>query len=270
MSKQVGIGQFLAWDGGCVFLGRHDRSIPVHAHHAMQLLVASEGDHRVRASDAEPWRTHSLTAIPSRHPHSIDVTDSPYGAVIFVEPETREGRAIAQRYCSSGITDVGTPALRELTRSVFAEALAGRREETIRMLRLVVSTLADGVEPAVVTDPRILSAIAYINAHIARPISLDEVASHACLSPSRFRHLFSEETGMGLRPFVLWKRFLLTWDLLMQGVTLSEAAHAAGFADAAHLSRTSVRYFAFAPSAMRITPSLPEPKVRGAEASVGN
>ncbi len=269
MTKQVGIGQFLAWDGGCVFLGRHDRAIPVHAHHAMQLLVASEGDHRVRASDAEPWRTHSMTAIPSRHPHSIDVTDSTYGAVIFVEPETREGRAIAQRFLSAGIAEVGTPELRQITRAIFEESLAGRRDESIRMLRLVVSTLAAGVEPAVVTDPRILSAIAYINQHIARPITLDEVASHACLSPSRFRHIFSEETGMGLRPFILWRRFLLTWDLLMQGVTLSEAAHAAGFADAAHLSRTSVRNFGFAPSAMRITPSLPAPAPRPLEVSAG-
>ena len=198
------------------------------------------------------------------------MTDSPYGAVIFVEPETREGRAIAERYLSGGITEVGTPELRQITRAIFDESLAGRRDESIRMLRLVVSTLAAGIEPAVVTDPRILSAIAYINAHIAQPITLDAVASHACLSPSRFRHVFSEETGMGLRPFILWRRFLLTWDLLMKGATLSAAAHAAGFADAAHLSRTSVRNFGFAPSAMRITPSLPEPTPRPLEVSAGN
>jgi AraC-like DNA-binding protein len=115
------------------------------------------------------------------------------------------------------------------------------------------------VEPAVVTDPRILSAIDYINQHLDRPITLDEVASHACLSPSRFRHLFSEQTSMGLRPYILWRRFLLTWELIMKGATVSQAAHATGFADAAHLSRTSTRTFGFAPSAMQLVMTPPAP-----------
>jgi AraC-like DNA-binding protein len=109
----------------------------------------------------------------------------------------------------------------------------------------------------VATDPRILNAIAYIKDHIADELTLDDVATHAYLSPSRFRHLFVEQTGMGLRPYILWRRFLHVWDLLMAGQTLSSAAHSAGFADAAHLTRTSRRTFGFVPSAMLITPSPP-------------
>ena len=74
----------------------------------------------------------------------------------------------------------------------------------------------------------------------------------ACLSPSRFRHLFVEETGVGLRPYILWRRFLRVWELLAEGASLSTAAHAAGFADAAHLSRTSRSMFGFPPSAMQV------------------
>jgi AraC-like DNA-binding protein len=78
------------------------------------------------------------------------------------------------------------------------------------------------------------------------------VADVACLSPSRFRHLFVEQTGMALRPYILWRRFLRVWELLMSGASLSAAAHAAGFADAAHLSRTSRSMFGFPPSAMQM------------------
>ncbi len=260
MTRTVGVGQFMAWDGGCLFIGRHERQLPVHSHQAIQLVVASEGEHGVRASESDPWVTYSVAAIPTRHPHSLDVTAAEYGAVIFIEPETREGRAITQRLLGGGIAEVGDAEAREIARAIFAQWREGRNDEVLRLSRLVVSTIAAGVAPAVVTDPRILSAIDYINQHIGRPITLDEVASHACLSPSRFRHLFSEQTSMGLRPYILWRRFLLTWDLIMKGATLSEAAHAAGFADAAHLSRTSTRAFGFAPSAIRLVMKVPDPR----------
>jgi AraC-like DNA-binding protein len=120
----------------------------------------------------------------------------------------------------------------------------------------VVQALADGVEPSVVSDPRILRAVAYVNAHLDAPLTLDEVAGEACLSPSRFRHLFVEETGMALRPYILWRRFLRVWALVSAGGSLSAAAHAAGFADAAHLSRTSRRMFGFPPSALQMAEPL--------------
>lgn len=261
MTTKMGVGQFMAWDGGCLFIGRHERQLPLHAHQAIQVVAASDGEHRVRASDTEPWTSYSVTAIPTRHPHALDVTVAEYGAVIFIEPETREGRAITQRFLLRGIAEVGDAEVRAMTRAIFDQWLQGRKEEVVRLSRLVVSTLAAGVSPAVVTDPRILSAIDFISERLNRPISLDEVASHACLSPSRFRHLFSEQTSMGLRPYLLWRRFLRTWELIQKGASVSEAAHAAGFADAAHLSRTSTRTFGFAPSALQLATAVPTPRV---------
>jgi AraC-like DNA-binding protein len=44
----------------------------------------------------------------------------------------------------------------------------------------------------------------------------------------------------------------------MRGESLSSAAHTAGFADSAHLTRTSRRMFGIAPSAMHVA-GEPEP-----------
>ena len=117
----------------------------------------------------------------------------------------------------------------------------------------VIQRLTGGVQPSAVSDERILRAIQYMRAHLDTPLTLTDVAAVACLSPGRFRHLFVEETGMALRPYILWRRFLHVWELLMEGASLSTAAHRAGFADAAHLSRTSKRMFGFPPSAMRVS-----------------
>ena len=119
----------------------------------------------------------------------------------------------------------------------------------------LLQALTGNVEPREASDERILRAVAYINANLDKKLTLDEVAGAAFLSPSRFRHLFVEETGMGLRPYILWRRFLLVWELAMKGESMSAAAHAAGFADAAHLSRTSKQMFGFPPTVMPIGPN---------------
>lgn len=83
MTKRMGIGQFFAWDGGCLFIGHHDRQLPVHSHQAIQLVVAGEGNHRVRANEKEPWTWYSVAPIATRQTHSLDVTAADYGAVVF-------------------------------------------------------------------------------------------------------------------------------------------------------------------------------------------
>jgi len=130
--------------------------------------------------------------------------------------------------------------------------------ELAEAARRVVAALAGGDAPSVAPDERILRAVAYVHAHLDAPLTLDAVAAEACLSPSRFRHLFVEQTGMALRPYILWRRMLRVWELTAAGGSLSSAAHEAGFADAAHLSRTSRRMFGFPPSSIRFTEPPPE------------
>lgn len=258
MNNRVGVGQFLAWDGGCLFIGRHDSAVPVHAHQAMQLVVGRNARPLIRAGEGAPWSEFSAALIPSRQTHGIDVTSADYGVVVFVEPETKEGRAIAERFLRDGIAEVDGAGVRAAADRVF-ETWLGREDNAaiIAAARSLVYALSEGIEPSVVTDERIIRAAAFIGANLASALTLDDVASHVFLSPSRFRHLFAEQTGMALRPYILWRRFLHIWDLMMRGETLSTAAHAAGFADAAHLTRTSKRMFGFAPSAMQLVSTPP-------------
>ncbi len=249
MSTPVGIGHFVSWDGGCLFISRALAVTPMHAHYATQIAFGSEPGIRFRPSDDVEWTEYSGVVIASRQPHTMDATVVPYSAVLFIEPETREGRAIAERFGTKGIAPLDPETVRSLSRPVFDAWLEHRSERAIQeAAQRVVRELAGGIEPVIVSDERILKAIAYINSHLDSELTLEEVSSVAFLSPSRFRHLFVEQTGLGLRPYVLWRRFLRGVDLVMHGESISAAAHAAGFADAAHFTRTSKRMFGFAPS----------------------
>jgi AraC-like DNA-binding protein len=63
---------------------------------------------------------------------------------------------------------------------------------------------------------------------------------------------------MPLRTYLLWRRLLHVWTLTMQGETLSRAAHSAGFADSAHLTRTARTMFGLPPSALQTNGPLSE------------
>lgn len=64
----------------------------------------------------------------------------------------------------------------------------------------------------ITSDPRVLAAVEHIARNVGEPIALQ-----AHLSPSRFRHLCVQKTGMPLRNCLLWRRRLHVWTLLVQG-----------------------------------------------------
>ncbi|MEO9227199.1 MAG: AraC family transcriptional regulator [Gemmatimonadaceae bacterium] len=228
------------------------RVTPMHAHYAIQIAFGSEPGIRFRPSEREEWTEYSGVAIASRQPHTMDATAVPFNAVLFVEPETREGRALAERFRERGITALSSETIAEIASPLF---VAWRDERSLQAVKRaageMLRTLTGGVEPAIVSDHRILRAVSHINSHLESPLGLEDIAAVACLSPGRFRHLFVEQTGTPLRPYILWRRFLRAFELVAAGEPVSRTAYAAGFADAAHLTRTCRRMFGFPPSAIR-------------------
>jgi AraC family transcriptional regulator len=252
MSTVGGVGHFVSWNGGCLLIGRNVGVVPSHSHYAIQIAFGSEPGLRFRTSDRDEWQSYTGAIIPSRQPHAMDATRLGGNAVLFVEPETREGRAITQRFLAGGIASIPEELLRETAPALFAAWRAQSEASVVTAARNVVEKLTGGIAPTEASDERVLRAIAFINSHLDEPLTLEAVAAEAFLSPSRFRHLFVEQTGMALRPYILWRRFLKVWELLMAGESLSVAAHRAGFADSAHLSRTSRRMFGLPPSALHM------------------
>jgi AraC-like DNA-binding protein len=72
------------------------------------------------------------------------------------------------------------------------------------------------------------------------------------LSPSRFMHAFTESVGVPIRPYILWLRLQRAACDLIDGATVTSAAHRAGFSDAAHLTRTFRRMLGATPSQLAL------------------
>ena len=252
----MGSGQFVSWDGGCLLIGPRRRSRRCTRTTPFRLRLdqraASASDRR-----REPWTEYGGVIIASRQPHTMDSSHVPSAPCSSSSP--RRAKVARSR---SGSCTAALPRCRRkrspmsCPRSSPRGGNRGVRSAIVHAAQRVVQALTGGVAASVVSDERILRATSYIKSHLSAPLTLEEVAEVAYLSPSRFRHLFVEETGTALRPYILWRRFVSVWDRLMAGESLSAAAHAAGFADAAHLTRTSRRMFGFPPSALQMAGPL--------------
>lgn len=101
-------------------------------------------------------------------------------------------------------------------------------------------------------DVRIQRALDWIEANLAKKISLRAAAEIATLSPSRLSRVFRASTGQTFAAYVAERRIERAMILLLTTSTrVSDIAAAVGFADASHMSRTFRRRRGYTPGDVR-------------------
>jgi AraC-like DNA-binding protein len=245
-------GRIYFWQGGSLWIGRGRGHTEWHAHHAHQLTVAPQDAFRFRTEPSGSWEQFEGALVPSHCPHQFEV-DAIEMAHLFVEPESRAGRALAERFGASAVSRLPAVDSRAVARTLFRTfRLMPSREPMIDAAIAAVATLCGATtEPDKALDPRLARALEYIRAHVRYPVALADVAAAVALSESRLRHLFVAETGCTFRAYLLWLRINLAIEAVMAGASWTDAAHEAGFADSAHLTRTHRKVFGIEPSAIR-------------------
>jgi AraC family transcriptional regulator of arabinose operon len=103
-----------------------------------------------------------------------------------------------------------------------------------------------------IPDPRITWAVEHLHQRLHEPVAIAALAARVNLSPSRFRHLFTLQTGVG--PAVYLRRVRLRRArLLIERTFLSvkEVMVLVGYNDPSHFSRDFRRFHGVSPSALR-------------------
>lgn len=240
--------RWFVWDGGFLAIGRAYGVVPPHAHHAIQIVVALEGEIAVSGGGDE-WRTGRGVVIAPDVEHRYDSRDA-FGAMLFVDPESTEGvwlRASLQEEITLVPDRRVRACVEELKR--FQE----RPMESLELgplIRHCVQTLSAGAPPARRIDSRVTRVLRLIQQSDDLRMSLESAAAAAYLSPSRFAHLFKQQVGLPFRRYLLWRKLTRAMLVIGREGTATAAAHAADFADAAHLTRTFTQMFGIPPSVM--------------------
>ncbi len=238
----TGVPGALLWPAALLVWGP-GYSSSEHRHHSVQLVMAFCGRLRVRAGRGRRWVACEAALVRPDAPHEVEASGTSV-LIAFVEPESEFGAALLRRL------------KRDIT-AIEPDRVATWRASLGDPTQLVAAGVESWVRTELLRDhqpspihPRVKRVLRFLHADIANvdSHSLDRLAAVAGLSPSRFMHVFTESVGVAIRPYLLWLRLQRGLGELMAGATATQAAHAVGFSDAAHLSRTVRRMLGTTPA----------------------
>jgi AraC-like DNA-binding protein len=265
----------LTWPSALIVWGPGSWS-DLHRHHCVQLVMALHGRLRMRERARQRWIPCGAVLMKPDAWHEVDARGTDV-LIAFVEAESDFGAALLTRL-TTNVTPVPDETVRAWRCELFAEGrnagrTGGERSsrpglevgeaghaaaiDKARVEQWVTQTLLQrGTSPSI--DRRIKRALRIVRDNLigsddepdaAKPklLSLEVLAETVGLSTSRFMHLFTTSVGIPLRPYILWLRLQRAAAEIARGHSITAAAHAAGFADAAHLTRTFRRMLGATP-----------------------
>jgi AraC-like DNA-binding protein len=173
--------------------------------------------------------------------HEVDARNTTV-LIGFVDSESELGAALNERI--EGAISCVSETLVDHWRAAL-----GRVPSEARVERWVRTELLHRRRPVRI-HPGVSLVIKHLREKfgVSHDFSLRTLAAISGLSQSRFMHVFTESTGVPLRPYILWLRLQRACCDLMAGVSVTTAAHSAGFSDAAHLTRTFRRMLGMTPT----------------------
>ncbi|MBV1857878.1 MAG: helix-turn-helix transcriptional regulator [Nannocystaceae bacterium] len=215
-----------------------------HSHHGMHLVLALDGALTVETPDGSHRAAGVLTAPDV--PHALDA-DGLEILLVFLDPESSAGASLRPR---DGVCTVDGMARDRLVRD--AEPMAIMSEPGVKWTRDVLVSLGLDPAPPRKLHPKVRQLLELLPSLTPEDdTSLERLAAEVKLSPGRLMHAFTDSVGIPLRPYLAWLKVQRAAAAIVSGVSMTQAAHAAGFSDAGHMTRSFRRMLGMTPSSLR-------------------
>ncbi len=243
------------WGARALYVGRAF-SLSAHRNAVAVLAVGIDEPFGVARDAGDPlkgYRTCRTAVIPPHTLHHLQTTVNPMAFLYLDAASTDVDKLLAR--CGEGGDRVSfdhddETAIVNLLRDLAEGRLAWEHARVVLVERL--GLVSD--EPC---DPRISHILKRLHDAPADRHDLASLAMEAGLSPSRFRHVFKEATGVPFRRYRIWCRLGAAVRSVLAGGSLTVAAHAAGFSSSAHFSTAFRDMFGLSPSQLQIAGLMP-------------
>lgn len=226
---------------------RHTDSFSLHCHPYYECYFCISGEVRYLVEGA-PYTPapRSLLLLASGVFHGVRImSDAPYAryALHFDEnclPQSQRALLLAPFHSEMiYYTDTDSYRMEEFFSAVAecAEMGAALRDIALPVRIAALLTQVCGMHSA--TAPQLPGEeaalerriIAYVNAHLTDPLTLDDIARHFFISRNQLCRRFMRATGTTVASFIRQKRLILAQQLRAHGQSAGEAALGAGFGD---------------------------------------
>lgn len=204
-----------------------------HKHHALQIVWSMPDTAATLRMEGQDLMG-SCVIVEGGAPHALELE---FGLIALIDAASQVARRLRTTHLSHG------------ARWKVLEGFAFQESQTHDAY--LQELLLDAPEPL---DERIRDVLRWLDALEEEgrweEVSLEHALTRTYLSRSRFLHLFSSQVGSPWRTYLVWRRALVAITLASHGTSLTQAAHQAGYSDAAHLSRQFLALFGLSPSAL--------------------
>ena len=235
------------WDTRILSIGRTDLLAP-HTHATAELVVSFDTAVHCKTAKGEAVRSLSLLIPPGLEHQNTHV--DPLCPVLYLDPEGGDYESLSsrlgnpERVVSLGGLEGG---LRRLMLNIYQ-----KKPSSVEVDRLLnIALFGESVAPDSQRDARVEAVVELIKTDLSASISVEELASGVHLSTDRLLHLFKSQIGVPLRQYRTWLRLREASKLVREGLSMTLAAHQAGFFDSAHFSRAFKRQFGVSPRGMQ-------------------
>lgn len=234
MQNQIYIDKDFGW-----FIGSFDNN-QKHKHYAIQLSIPLENKIIINTPKTT-IESDKPIIISSNVEHQI-ISDSGH-FLLLINPASTIGH-FWNHLAEKEIQELNISPATEL-KNVLVKA--NQKQISVMEMNSIINKYDCFCSLAIHKgDHRINKALTYLFDHFHRSVPIQEIANHCHLSPSRFIHLFKEQTGITYRRAQLWNK-LIKCISHIGAMSLTELAYQSGFSDGAHFSRTFKENFGFSP-----------------------
>jgi AraC-like DNA-binding protein len=222
------------WDKKAMYLGPGLDSSD-HSHNMYQLIIALDGETKVKTDDI--WSKGTVFLIKPNQIHATALFGKV--AMLFIEPDLISDSSMGS------FLDLSFE-LKEKLKKCLNHPLDYVEAEHLHDLILSEFCLRELRNADL--DERIKICLGYIDRNLRSDLKMKDVCFAGGLSESTFSHLFSKEVGISFRRYVIWKRIRLAISIFTsRKISLTNAALEVGFNDQAHFNRSFKDIFGVTP-----------------------
>ena len=213
--------------------------LALHHHPAVEVTVGRQGPLTLtRAGDARDMCR--LAVIGSGIRHAVRSDGNSAAVTLYLGLQTWQGSALNTlsrklgRHRGIWIVDDGTLLAEATAASLAQDGPDAAADFLVDRLCAMGDPRADGSCPV---HPQLRQAMEVVSSRVPDHIGVASVADAVALSPDYLGRLCKQQTGVSLSATIRWTRLVTPVGHVVEGRSVTDAAHLAGFADGSHATR---------------------------------